>query len=233
VTAETTGPTQPTQPTGQLRVLVVDDQELVRAGFSLILQRAGMAVVGEAADGLEAVRRVRETAPDVVLMDVRMPELDGIEATRRLVASGFAGKVLALTTFDLDEYVYAAVRAGASGFLLKDVSPDDLVHAVGVVARGEAVVAPALTRRLLDRFAAAPPPGALPETWATLTERELAVARLVARGLSNADIGAELFLSEATVKTYVSRLLAKLQLRDRVQVAVLAYESGLVQVGNR
>ena len=214
------------------RVLVVDDQELVRAGFSLILQKAGMQVVGEAADGVEAIEMALALEPTVVLMDVRMPRLDGIEATRRLLAKAtFDVRVLALTTFDLDEYVYAAVQAGASGFLLKDVSPDDLVHAVRVVARGDAMLAPVLTRRLLDRFASAPLPGSLPPVLEALTERELAVARAVARGLSNADIGAELFLSEATVKTYVSRLLAKLNLRDRVQVAVLAYESGLVQVG--
>lgn len=214
-----------------LRVLVVDDQELVRAGFSLILQRGGMDVVGEAANGFEAVRMGTELTPDVVLMDVRMPEMDGIEATRQLTASGFAGKVVALTTFDLDEYVYAAVHAGASGFLLKDVSPTDLVHAVRVVARGEAMLAPALTHRLLHRFATSPLPGVVPEVLQALSERELEVARLVARGKSNGDIAQELFLSEATVKTYVSRLLAKLGLRDRVQIAVLAYESGLVQVG--
>ncbi|MBA3530183.1 MAG: response regulator transcription factor [Propionibacteriaceae bacterium] len=213
------------------RVLVADDQELVRAGFALILQKAGMDVVGEAADGVEALTMARATRPDVVLMDVRMPRLDGIEATRRLLASTAEVKVLALTTFDLDEYVYAAVRAGASGFLLKDVSPDDLVHAVRVVVRGEAMLAPSLTRRLLDRFASAPLPGVLPPALASLTERELDVARLVARGMPNAAIGTELFLSEATVKTYVSRLLTKLDLRDRVQIAVLAYESGLVRVG--
>ena len=213
------------------RVMVVDDQELVRSGFALILEKAGMEVVAQAGDGAEAVHLALHHRPDVVLMDIRMPVLDGIEATRRLAAGGFGGKVLALTTFDLDEYVHAAVRAGASGFLLKDVSPQDLVHAVQVVARGEAMLAPALTRRLLDRFAAAPTPGTLPESWGSLSERELAVARLVARGWSNADIGRELFLSEATVKTYVSRLLGKLGVRDRVQVAVLAYESGLVRVG--
>lgn len=218
-------------PQATTRVMVVDDQELVRTGFQLILQRAGMEVVGEAGDGLAAVARARDLRPDVVLMDVRMPVLDGIEATRRLMSGGFAGRVLALTTFDLDEYVYAAVRAGASGFLLKDVSPDDLVHAVRVVARGEAMLAPALTRRLLDRFATTPLVGDLPPALDALTERELGVARLVARGLSNAEIGRQLFLSEATVKTYVSRLLAKLDLRDRVQIAVLAYESGLVRVG--
>lgn len=213
------------------RVLVVDDQELVRAGFTLILQKAGMDVVGEASDGLEAVAVARETRPDVVLMDVRMPRLDGIEATRRLLASVPSARVLALTTFDLDEYVYAAVQAGASGFLLKDVSPEDLAHAVGVVARGEAMLAPSLTRRLLDRFAATPLPGTPPSGLQSLTQREVAIARLVARGMSNADISKELFLSEATVKTYVSRLLTKLELRDRVQLAVHAYESGLVRVG--
>ncbi|MGZ4478826.1 MAG: response regulator [Nocardioidaceae bacterium] len=212
------------------RVLVVDDQELVRAGFTLILEKAGMDVVGQAGDGVEAVEAAQRTDPDVVLMDVRMPRLDGIEATRRLLAVRPATKVLALTTFDLDEYLYAAVQAGACGFLLKDVSPTDLVHAVRVVARGEAMLAPALTRRLLERFASAPPPGE-PAALKGLTERELAVLRLVARGLSNQEIGAQLFLSEATVKTYVSRLLTKLDLRDRVQMAVLAYERGVVRVG--
>ena len=213
-----------------VRVLIVDDQELVRHGFSLIVQRAGMDVVGQAADGIEAIEQAAEHSPDVVLMDVRMPRLDGIEATRRLTAAGFPGKVLALTTFDLDEYVYAAVRAGAAGFLLKDVSPDDLVHAIRVVARGEAMLAPALTRRLLERFARAPAPGGA-STLPALTDRELAVTRLVAKGLSNNEISRELFLSEATVKTYVSRLLTKLALRDRVQLAALAYETGLVQAG--
>ena len=214
-----------------VRVLVVDDQELVRQGFVLILERAGMEVVGQAADGVEAIAVAAATSPDVVLMDVRMPRLDGIEATRRLHAGGFTGKVLALTTFDLDEYVYEAVRAGAAGFLLKDVSPDDLVHAVRVVARGDAMLAPVLTRRLLERFSSGPSPGARPTGLPPLTERELTIARLVARGRSNAEISAELHLSEATVKTYVSRLLTKLDLRDRVQLAALAYETGLVQVG--
>ena len=215
-----------------LTVLVVDDQELVRAGFSLILQKAGMQVVGEAQDGVAAIEMAVDLEPDVVLMDVRMPKLDGIEATRRLLAKAtHPPRVLALTTFDLDEYVYAAVQAGASGFLLKDVSPDDLVHAVNVVARGEALLAPAVTRRLLERFTRSPLPGALPPELDALTDREKAVARCVARGMSNADIAVELFLSGATVKTYVSRLLTKLDLRDRVQIAVLAYETGLVQVG--
>ena len=215
------------------RALVVDDQELVRAGFRLILERAGMEVVGEAADGVESLEQADATSPSVVLMDVRMPGMDGIEATRRLLAAHPEARVLALTTFDLDEYVYAAVRAGASGFLLKDVPPDDLIHAIRVVERGESMLAPALTKRLLERFAVVPLPGELAELWHSLTERELAVARLVARGLPNADIGAELFLSEATVKTYVSRLFTKLGVRDRVQVAVLAYETGLVQAGLR
>jgi len=213
-------------------VLVVDDQELVRMGFRLILERAGFAVLGEAVDGLEAVTAVRDLRPDVVLMDIRMPRLDGVEATRRIMGGvGPLPKVLVLTTFDLDEYVYTAVRAGASGFLLKDVSPDDLVHAVRVVARGESMLAPTLIGRLLDQFTRRPPIGLPPPELAELTPRELEVTRLVARGLSNAEIGARLFLSEATVKTYVSRLLAKLDLRDRVQVAVLAYETGVVEAG--
>jgi len=213
-------------------VVVADDQELVRAGFRLILERNGIDVLGEASNGSEAVATVRELQPDVVLMDVRMPELDGIEATRRLTASpAVATRVLMLTTFDLDDYVYEAVRAGASGFLLKDVAPDDLVHAVHVVSRGEAMLAPAVTRRLLEQFVRRPQPNGLPDALTGLSEREVAVVRLVARGLSNADIGRELYLSEATVKTYLSRVLAKLGLRDRVQVAVLAYESGLIQPG--
>jgi DNA-binding NarL/FixJ family response regulator len=211
-------------------VVLVDDQALVRAGFRLILERAGMSVVGEAADGLEALEVCQATQPDVVLMDVRMPRLDGIEATRRLVAAHLDVRVLVLTTFDLDEYVFAAVRAGAAGFLLKDVSPDDLVHAVGVVARGDALLAPTLTRRLLERFASQPGPGD-PAPLDGVTEREREVLVLVARGMSNTEISRQLFLSEATVKTYVSRLLTKLGVRDRVQLAVLAYERGLVRAG--
>jgi DNA-binding NarL/FixJ family response regulator len=212
-------------------VAVVDDQELVRTGFALILRTAGMHVVAEAGDGAAAVSAVEEHRPDVVLMDVRMPVMDGIEATRRIVASTPESRVVVLTTFDLDEYVYAAVRAGASGFLLKDVHPDDLVHGVRVAARGEAMVAPAVARRLLSRFAADVEAPAAPDVWRPLTEREREVAALVARGLANSEIAARLFLSEATVKTYVSRLLTKLGLRDRVQVAVLAYESGLIRPG--
>ena len=214
-----------------LRILLADDQELVRVGFRLILERAGFLVVGEAADGAEAVAMARQTTPDVALMDVRMPRMDGIEATRRVVAAQPGTRVLALTTFDLDRYVYAAVSAGASGFLLKDAPPDDLVHAVRVVARGEAMLSPALTRRLLQRFATGPAPGQLSPALQQLSRRDLEVLRLVARGLSNAEIGAELHLSLGTVKAYVSKLLSRLNLRDRVQLAVLAYESGLVTPG--
>ena len=214
------------------RVLIADDQELVRAGFRLILERNGFDVVGEARDGAEAVELAQALRPDVVLMDVRMPELDGIEATRRLLAAGVQPRVLMLTTFDLDEYVYDAIRAGASGFLLKDTAPADLVHAVRVVERGEALLAPVITRRLLEQFANRPPPGSrVPERLRELTEREIEVLHLIARGLANSEIARELFLSEATVKTYVTRLLSKLALRDRVQLVVLAYESGLIEPG--
>ncbi len=209
-------------------VLVVDDQELVRSGFAMILERAGFDVLGQASDGASGVALAEQCRPDVVLMDVRMPGMDGIEATRQVTALRDAPRVLVLTTFDLDEYVFAAVEAGASGFLLKDVAPDDLVHAVRVVSRGEAMLAPALIRRLLERFAR---PSARPPA-VGLSERETEIARQVARGRSNAEIAADLFLSEATVKTYVSRILTKLDLRDRVQVAVWAYESGLVRVGD-
>jgi DNA-binding NarL/FixJ family response regulator len=214
-----------------IRVVVADDQALVRAGFRMILERSGLDVVGEAVDGLEAVRLATELEPDVILMDVRMPRMDGIEATRQIVARMPSARIVVLTTFDLDEYVYEAVRAGASGFLLKDISPVDLVHAVGVVARGDALLAPALTRRLLDRYVERPLPGTRPDALASATDRELDVLRLLAQGRSNAEIAGELFLSEATVKTYVSRLLTKLDLRDRVQLTVLAYECGLVSPG--
>ena len=215
------------------RLVVADDQDLVRAGFRLILERNGVDVVGEARDGVEAVAVVGDTRPDVVLMDIRMPRLDGIEATRRITSQLPGCRVLVLTTFDLDEYVYAAVRAGASGFLLKDVPPADLVHAVSVVERGESMLSPALTRRLLDRFASGAPIATdeVPAAFAGLSERELDLVRLVAAGLSNAEIGERLFLGAGTVKTYISRILTRLDRRDRVQLAVLAYESGLVRPG--
>jgi DNA-binding NarL/FixJ family response regulator len=211
-----------------MKVLIADDQELVRAGFRMILERAGVEEVDEAVDGDEAVRLAAGGSPDVVLMDVRMPRMDGIEATRRIVAAGSPSRVVVLTTFDLDEYVYEAVRAGACGFLLKDIPPADLVHAVRVAARGDALLAPALTRRLLDRYVERPLPSARPAELAAATDRELEVLRLVAAGRSNAEIAGDLFLSEATVKTYVSRMLTKLDLRDRLQLAVFAYQCGLV-----
>jgi DNA-binding NarL/FixJ family response regulator len=217
-----------------IRVLLVDDQALVRSGFRLILEtREDLEVVGEAEDGRQAVDLARRLHPDVILMDVRMPEVDGVEATRRLAAAGSPARVLILTTFDLDEYVYEAIRAGASGFLLKDVHPAQLVEAIRVVAAGDALLAPAVTRRLLERFAETlSQPQEREPALATLTERELDVLRLVAAGLSNAEIAARLFLSETTVKTHVSSLLRKLALRDRVQAVVLAYEAGLVRPGS-
>jgi len=223
-----------------IRVLIVDDQALVRTGFRMILEAEDdVTVVGEAGDGDEALRLAAAARPDVVLMDIRMPTLDGVEATRRLLAAaGEAGatpRVLILTTFDLDEYVVEALRAGASAFLLKDAPPEDLVAALRTVHAGDAVVAPRVTRRLLDRFAArlpaatdTPPPAAL----ATLTEREREVLTLIARGLSNAEIAGELYVSETTVKTHVGHVLTKLGLRDRVQAVVLAYETGLVRPGS-
>jgi DNA-binding NarL/FixJ family response regulator len=214
-------------------VLLADDQELVRSGFRLILELAdGIAIVGEAADGREAVRLAKDLQPDVVLMDVRMPELDGIEATRRLRQAGVDARVLVLTTFDLDEYVYGAIRAGASGFLLKDAPREQLVTAVRTVARGEALLAPAITQRLIERFVARPPAREAAPALAELSTRELEVLRLLARGLSNAEIAAELIVGEATVKTHVARVLRKLDVRDRVQAVVFAYESGLVQPGS-
>ena len=217
-----------------IRVIVADDHALVRGGFQMILEaQPDIEVVGEAANGLEAVELARSLAPDVVLMDVRMPGLDGIEATRRVTAASAQGpRVLMLTTFDLDEYVYRAIRAGASGFLLKDVRPAELVHAVRVVASGDVLLAPAITRRLLEEFVRRPPPGQRPAGLGELTDRESEVLGLIARGLSNAEIAQRLFLGETTVKTHVTRILAKLHLRDRVQAVVLAYESGLVRPGD-
>ena len=253
-------------------VVIADDQALVRGGFRLILKAAGIDVLAEAADGEQAVAAVLQHQPDVVLMDIRMPRLDGIEATRRIVAAGTAGtagaagqaaatddpeaavragpRIIILTTFDLDEYVYGALSAGASGFLLKDVTPEHLVAAVQLIRTGDALLAPSITRRLVERFAgrsgSPPTPSAAAELSASpsphpggpgcgvsgLTPREFEVLGLIARGMSNAEIAAKLFLSEATVKTHVARILTKLGLRDRVQAVVLAYESGLVSPGS-
>ena len=220
---------------GPIRVLVVDDQGLVRAGFRMILEaQPDIEVVGEAADGLDAVEAAGRLRPDVVLMDIRMPRLDGLEATRRLAGPGTADpvRVLILTTFDLDEYVFEALRAGASGFLLKDLPRDDLVAAVRVVAAGEALLAPRVTRRLIEEFARRPA-GADPDpdALAALTAREREALELLARGLSNAEMAASLYVSEHTVKTHVGNVLAKLGLRDRIQAVILAYEVGLVQPG--
>jgi DNA-binding NarL/FixJ family response regulator len=216
-----------------ISVLIADDQALVRAGFRAILEtQEDLEVVGEAEDGAEAVALAQELRPDVVLMDVRMPGIDGIEATARLLRDGDAPRVLMLTTFDLDEYVYEAMKAGASGFLLKDAPRDQLLGGVRTVASGDALLAPALVRRLVEDFVRRPPPGAGPPAELDeLSERELEVLRLIAQGLSNAEIAARLFLSEATVRTHVTHILAKLGLRDRVQAVVLAYETGLVQPG--
>jgi DNA-binding NarL/FixJ family response regulator len=215
------------------RVLIADDQSLVRAGFRMILEAEDdLEVVGEAEDGLEAVELVRELAPDVVLMDIRMPGLDGLEATRRILADGAATHVLMLTTFDADEYVYEALKAGAGGFLLKSAPPARLVEAVRLVSTGEALLAPQITRRLIEEYVRRPPGGPPPpQEVESLTEREREVFGLIARGLSNAEIAKELFVSEATVKTHVNRVLQKLSLRDRVQAVVLAYETGLAQPG--
>jgi len=225
-----------------LRIAIADDQALVRAGFRMMLDaQADMQVVAEAANGIEAVAAWRRVRPDITLMDIRMPELDGLEATRRIMAEGAADKagtgvcdcrILILTTFDLDEYVYAALRAGASGFLLKDTSPEQLIASVRLVAAGDALLAPSITRRLIERFSFQNSAMLAPrQTLSSLTPREAEVLRLMARGLSNAEIAATLILSEATVKTHVARVLSKLGLRDRVQAVVFAYESGLVEPG--
>jgi len=219
------------------RVVIADDQALVRTGFRMILTARGIDVVGEAADGVEAVAAVLALRPDVVLMDIRMPNMDGLEATRRVVAQVPRCRVLMLTTFDLDRYVYAALAAGASGFLLKDVTPEHLAAAVRLVDTGDALLAPSITRRLVERFASdahgpATHPKALHRDLGALTPRELEVLTLMGRGLSNADLATELTLSEATVKTHVARIFAKLSLRDRAQAVVLAYETGLVAPGD-
>ncbi|MEV8318614.1 response regulator transcription factor [Streptomyces sp. NPDC059900] len=220
-----------------LRLVIADDQALVRTGFGMILAADGIEVTAEAADGAEAVAAVRRTRPDVVLMDIRMPRMDGIEATRRILGGEgpHETRVIILTTYDLDHYVYAALTAGASGFLLKDVTPEHLVAAVRLVQSGDALLAPAITRRLIERFATreeaaqAPPHRDL----SGLTPRELEVLRLLATGLSNAELADRLFLSPTTVKTHVGRILSKLDLRDRVQAVVLAYETGLISPGGR
>ncbi|MEM7340216.1 MAG: response regulator transcription factor [Actinomycetota bacterium] len=222
-----------------IRVAVVDDQALMVTGFRMILESdPGIEVVGEASNGREAIQLVREVAPDVVLMDIRMPELDGVEATRQITAEAGTSdpttRILILTTFDLDEYVYQAIRAGAAGFLLKDTPPEQLIDAVKVIAGGDALLSPSVTKRLLDQFATNAPVAPSPDQAAgiaDLTSRETDVLRAMARGLSNAEIGEELFVSETTVKTHVGRVLMKLGVRDRVQAVVTAYESGLVRPG--
>jgi DNA-binding NarL/FixJ family response regulator len=218
------------------RILLVDDQELLRMGFRMVLEaQDGLEVVGEAGDGAEAVALARKLEPDVVLMDVRMPGMDGVQATRALVEGGSRAHVIILTTFDLDEYAHAALRAGASGFLLKDAPTADLLSAIRAVASGDAVVAPSTTRRLLATIARRLPvaeTSAGPPELSSLTPREREVLIAVARGLSNAEIAVELVLSEATVKTHVGRILAKLELRDRVQIVIYAYDHGLVAPGN-
>ena len=215
-----------------IRVMIADDQALMRGGFRMILEaEPDVEVVGEAIDGADAVRGFERWRPDVIVMDVRMPSMDGIEATRRITALDETAKVLMLTTFDLDEYVYDALRAGASGFLLKDRPPEELVHAVHVVAAGDALLAPTVTRRLIEEFAHRPPAPVALRGLDELTDREREVLVLMGRGLSNAEIAAELFVAETTVKTHVGRVLHKLRLRDRAQAVVVAYESGLVQPG--
>lgn len=216
-------------------MIIADDQALVRAGFRFIVDaQPDMTVVGEAPNGAEAVELAARAGSDVLLMDIRMPRLNGIEATRRITALGPRPHVLMLTTFDDDALVYDAMRAGASGFLLKEIPPEQLVAGIRVIAAGEALLAPAVTRRLIEQFVRRPRPGAArPQPLAELTDRELEVLRLVARGLSNAEIARKLFLGEATIKTHITRTLSKLGIRDRVQAVVLAYESGLVQPGEQ
>jgi DNA-binding NarL/FixJ family response regulator len=220
-----------------IRVLLVDDQALVRGGLKMIVDaQPDLEVVGEAADGRAGIEAFHKLHPDVVVMDIRMPNLDGVEATRRLAGPGspYQARVLVLTTFDLDEYVYDALRAGASGFMLKDAPPNELVGAIRVVAAGDALLAPSITRRLISSFVAkAPPKPQARKSLETLTERELEVLKLVSRGLSNAQIAETLFVGETTVKTHVARLLDKLELQNRVQAAILAYEAGLVELGSR
>jgi DNA-binding NarL/FixJ family response regulator len=214
-----------------IRVVIADDQELVRTGFRVILNsEPDIEVVGEAGDGRQAIEAARQLGPDVVLMDIRMPHLDGLEATRRIVTGPDSKpRVLILTTFDLDEYVYEALRSGASGFMLKDNPADQLITAIRVVAEGEALLAPQITRRLISEFASRRPPSGRPERLQVLTDRESEVLKLIARGLSNSEIAGELYVAETTVRTHVGRILTKLGLRDRVQAVVLAYETGLIR----
>jgi len=215
------------------RVVIADDQTLVRSGFRMILKGAGIDVVGEAADGVEAIELVGRLRPDVVLMDIRMPDLDGLEAARRILATHPDCRVLMLTTFDLDKYVYAALSAGASGFLLKDVTPEHLVASVRLVMTGDALLAPSITRRLVERYARAPAEGpTVHRDLSDLTPRELEVLRLMGRGLSNTELAATLHLTEATVKSHVAHIFAKLGLRDRAQAVVIAYETALVTPGD-
>ena len=215
-----------------IRVLIADDQLLVRTGFRVILDaEPDIEVIGEASDGREAIEAAMTLRPDVVLMDIRMPNVDGIDATRRVVAGNDTVRVLILTTFDLDEYVYAALRAGASGFLLKDARADELLQAIRVLAAGDALLAPSITRRLIEDFAQRPPLCAHPQQLSELTPRELEVLRLIARGKTNREIANQFVIGDATVKTHVARIFSKLRLHDRAQAVVIAYESGLVQPG--
>jgi DNA-binding NarL/FixJ family response regulator len=215
-----------------IRIVLADDQELVREGIRMMLDaEPDLTVIGEASDGNEALRLVRELDPDVVLMDVRMPNLDGIEATARIPQTGSHTRVLVLTTFDLDEYVYRALKAGAAGFLLKDAKREELAAAVRSIASGGTLLAPEITRRLIADYCRRPQPGAVPEAASTLSERELDVIRRLARGRSNAEIATEMILSEATIKSHIARILDKLRLRDRTQIVVFAYETGLIQPG--
>jgi DNA-binding NarL/FixJ family response regulator len=215
-----------------IRILIADDQELVRTGFRVVLDaEPDFDVVGEASDGVAAVQAAAALGPDVVLMDIRMPNLDGIEATRRIAATDAAPRILILTTFDLDDYVYEALRAGASGFLLKDARAEELRDAIRMVAAGDALLSPAITRKLIESYTRRPPASTRPAALADLTPRELEVVRLLARGMSNTDIAQALVVGDATVKTHVARIFSKLDLHDRAQAVVLAYETGLVQPG--
>ena len=216
-----------------VRVLIADDQSMVRAGFRMLLSgEPDLEVVAEASNGAEAVEKAARFKPTVVLMDIRMPELDGLEATRRILALDSSARILILTTFDLDEYVYEALRAGASGFVLKDDPPEQLIAAIRIVAGGDALLSPGITKRVIEQFARIPQP-APPRQLDELTERELDVFRLIARGLSNTEIGQELYISDTTVKTHITHILQKLDLRDRVQAVVLAYETGLFDTNAR